>query len=244
VDRVLKCVFAHSTSDPYFLLFREGLVHVCETTGTTLDYVNVPEPEVDVVAYKDALRHESKGHHLVLCQHLPDMQQPLSEYLSSSVKKAIVVKPPVSSTMLSPVVFHRVGFDGDRLLKRLLELLPDRPAIVALPWFVDASTLDASVSVERFSEEALLTRARSDRIMTVVVPTQQGLDYTRVQSLFPAAKLGLVGLAPPASGVACSAYVWQDPRDQGMLAALLAVNHDAHLAGQADVTTDVKFHVR
>lgn len=247
IDRVLKCIFAHAASDTFFTQFKQGLVQVCESTGTTLDYINVPEPEVDAVAYKDALRHESAGYALVLCQHLPDMQADLSEYLAASVRKVILIRPPVSSSMLSKVVFHRIGFDGDRLLQRILQLLPDRPAIVALPWFVDASSLDASVSVERFSETSLLSRARSDKILTVVLPAQRSFDYSRVRSLFPSAKLGLIGAGDPSATVApgdFNACVWQESRDQGILAALLAINRNLQLASSLDVPTDIKFSTR
>lgn len=242
VSRVLKCIFTHPPDDQFFTLFRAGLVEICGTTGTTLDYVNVPEAEVDAVAYKDTLLAESRGHDLVLCQHLPDMAADLGEYLSPSVHRAIVVKNTVSSAMVSSIMAHRIGFDNERLLQRILELLPDRPAIVSLPWFVDVSRLDASVTVERFSEQALLARARSDSVATVILPSSATFDYTRVRGLFPRAKLGLIGVQPPLAGTLVEAYVWQEPRDQGVIAGLLAVNRKRDLVGEVDVLTDVKFH--
>lgn len=241
VSKVLKCVVTHSRQDPYMLAFRQGVAEVCQALGVTLDWVNVPEPGLHVLGYRDALMSEGKGHSTVLCQYLPDMPGDLQDYLPHDVHSAVVINTPDSNPADSDVLSFRVGLDVDVMLQRILQELDARPAIVCLPWFVDGSKLDGQVTVERYTDEALLSRARSDTIKTIILPDDPSLDYHRVRSLFTNVRIGIVSVIKSSNGDAC---VWQDPRDQGKLASLLALSemlHGQRLLEQKDVHTDVKF---
>lgn len=239
-SRVLKYIVSHSSDDPAFQMMRQGAADFCANNGLTLDWVNIPVVETGGLTYMDALASETDGFSSVACQCPPYLENDVASHLSSDVQVVVQVRGLQDPSCVQPVVTATAGFNREGMLKVALRTLPARPAIVSLPWEV-STDLGDGVTVERFSQEHLLARSRSDTIRTLILPDIVDYDYDRLRALFTNVKICVIGHEVSKNRV--DACVWQDAYEAGHLSAAMlhnVGNRDTRV-GNIDVGIHTKF---
>lgn len=224
--RVLKAVLFHDSTDPYFADFRRGLLAACKQLGVVVEYRHLPDPELDNLAYRDALSAESPQQGVVICR-VPDAATAAT--VANLNSHAIVVRSQAMSAALPDNVVYHIHFDYSMLFAALQAAAGPNPdtlqrSVVAV---VDGDPTDyvptawtvLKTTRARLMQD-LMPLAVSKTVGAVYVMNSGLLtpDSARVcKEIFPLAKLCAAGYVDPNVDFAFGF----DAYEQGYLAAML-----------------------